>query len=270
MAMELLIAQGVGRRCQLHVLAVRSAVGFTSIRHVPRHLWSLIILFIATILSCFCRIHLTLLTQDDKSLDIPVNSITKVLETNDDGEATVIEHFTHKHYLMLSDNIREHGHKHPLLFYYDYEEQCSACGRDIIRAFRCKDCNLELCNRCVLRPIRVKHKCDEHLLTLTYDKISDYVKCHYCDICEKERDPKHWFYHCKTCDTSVHVDCVLGKYSFIKLGSTYNEGNHEHPLTFVKKIYYYPECVECGDPCEDLSLECAESGCNYIAHWKCR
>ncbi|XP_040942086.1 uncharacterized protein [Gossypium hirsutum] len=312
--------------------------------------------------------------EEDKSLDIPVNSITKVLETNDDGEATVIEHCKHKHYLMLSDNIREHGdkccdgcflfispkfyhcsrcdfflhkscaelpkmklfskhnicgeteffsgskpfiltsdcmfscelceylsngfsykcnecgsqiclrcldlflqdavkipgHKHPLLFYYDYEEQCCACGRDIICAFCCKDCNFHICNLCVIRPTRVRHKCDEHLLILTYDKINDYVKYHYCDICEKERDPKLWFYHCKTCDTSAHVDCVLGKYSFIRLGSTYNEGNHEHPLTFVKKIHYYPECVECGMPCEDLSLECAEPRCNYIAHWKCR
>ncbi|KAK5770083.1 uncharacterized protein LOC108462355 [Gossypium arboreum] len=312
--------------------------------------------------------------EDDKSLDIPVNSITKVLETNDDGEATVIEHCKHKHYLMLSDNIREHGdkccdgcflfispkfyhcsrcdfflhkscaelpkmklfskhnicgeteffsgskpfiltsdcmfscelceylsngfsykcnecgsqiclrcldlflqdavkipgHKHPLLFYYDYEEQCCACGRDIIRAFCCKDCNFHICNLCVIRPTRVRHKCDEHLLILTYDKINDYAKYHYCDICEKERDPKLWFYHCKTCDTSAHVDCVLGKYSFIRLGSTYNEGNHQHPLTFVKKIHYYPECVECDKPCEDLSLQCAEPRCNYIAHWKCR
>nr|XP_012462733.1 unnamed protein product [Gossypium raimondii] len=311
--------------------------------------------------------------EADKSLDIPVNSINKVLERNDAGEATVIEHCKHKHHLILSDNIREHGdkccdgclllisakfyhcsrcdfflhkscaelpkmksfskhlcggtqffsgpkpfiltsdcmfkcdlcrylsngfsykcnecgeadclrcldlflqdavkipgHKHPLLFYFHYEEQCSACGRDIIRAFRCKDCNLHLCHLCALRPTRVRHKCDQHILALTYDKVNDYTKYHYCDICEKERDPKHWFYYCETCDTSVHVDCVLGKYSFIKLGSTYNEGNHEHPLTFVKKIHYYPECVKCGKRCEDLSVECAELGCNYIAHWKCR
>ncbi|KAK5770071.1 uncharacterized protein LOC108462365 isoform X1 [Gossypium arboreum] len=310
--------------------------------------------------------------EDDKSLDIPVNSITKVLETNDDGEATVIEHFTHKHYLMLSDNIREHGdkccdgclllvsakfyhcsrcdfflhkscaelpkmklfsshicagteffsgskpfiltsdymfkckgcrylssgfsykcnecgvqlclrcfalslqdavkipgHKHPLLLYHGNEEQCSGCGEDIIHTHSCKDCNFHLCGFCVTRLTTVNHKCDDHLLTLTYDKINDYARYHYCDICEEERDPKHWFYHCKTCDTSAHVDCVLGKYPFIKPGSTFNYEDHPHPLTFVKKIHYYPKCVECGELCEDLSLECAEPECNYIVHWEC-
>ncbi|XP_040965711.1 uncharacterized protein [Gossypium hirsutum] len=311
--------------------------------------------------------------EADKSLDIPVNSITEVLETNDAGEATLIEHCEHMHYLMLSDNIREHGdkccdgclllisakfyhcsrcdfflhkscaelpkmklfskhacgetefysglkpliltsacmfkcglcmylsngfsykcnecgspiclrcfalslqdvvkipwHKHPLLLYYNYQGQCSACGKDVVCPFRCKDCNIHLCPWCVLRPIRVRHKCDKHLLALTYDKINDYAKYHYCDICEKERDPKNWFYYCETCDTSAHVDCVLGEYPLIKLGSIYNEGEHPHPLTFVKKFPYYPECIECGERCEDLSLECAEPGCNYIAHWKCR
>ncbi|TYG35778.1 hypothetical protein ES288_D13G010400v1 [Gossypium darwinii] len=311
--------------------------------------------------------------EDDKSLDIPVNSITKFLETNDAGEATLIEHCKHKHYLMLSDKISEHGdkccdgclllisakfyhclrcdfflhkscaelpkmdliwdhrcvgklfsgskpfiltsdcmfeceqctylsngfsykcnecgihrcvrcatlpyavkipgHKHLLLFYYDYynfEKQCSGCGTDLSNTYRCKDCNFGLCLNCVMRPTRVGHNCDDHPLNLTYHKINDYTKYHYCDICEEERDSKNWFYHCETCDTSAHVDCVLGKYPFIKLGSIYNEGNHPHSLTFVKKFPYYPECVECGKPCEDLFLECAEPECKYIAHWECR
>ncbi|KAK8315932.1 hypothetical protein V6Z12_A13G006900 [Gossypium hirsutum] len=265
--------------------------------------------------------------EDDKSLDIPVNSITKVLETNDDGEATLIEHFKHKHYLMLSDNIREHGteffsglkpfiltsdcmfkcevcrylfngfsykcnecgyevclrcfgltlqdavkipgHKHPLLLYHGNEKQCSGCGEDIFNTCSCKDCNFHLCGFCVTLPTTVNHKCDDHLLTLTYDKINDYAKYHYCDICEEKRDPKYWFYHCETHDTSAHVDCVLGKYPFIKPGSTFNYEDHPHPLTFVKKIHYYPKCVECGELCEDLSLECAEPECNYIVHWEC-
>ncbi|PPD68444.1 hypothetical protein GOBAR_DD34684 [Gossypium barbadense] len=302
--------------------------------------------------------------EDEKPLDIHLSSITNVIERNDAGEATIIEHFKHNHYLTLSDNIREYGdkfcdgcmllisdsfyycsecgfflhkacaelpkmkpiwhhgcqlanlaltsdnifrcelcdflsnglaykcrvcgghvclrcqalppdalscpgHEHPLLFYYDFDGQCCACGVHKMRAFSCKDCDYSVEPLCMLLPTRVSHKCDEHLLALTYHDINDYSKHHYCDICERERDPKRWFYHCTTCDTSAHVKCVLGEYPFIKTGSIYKEGDHLHPLTFVKKIKHYPACTKCGEPCEELALECAEAECNYLVHWKC-
>ncbi|KAH1096094.1 hypothetical protein J1N35_013015 [Gossypium stocksii] len=284
--------------------------------------------------------------KDGKPLDISLNS-TNVLERNDAGEATIIEHFKHNHYLTLSDKIREYGnkccdgcmllisdsfyycsecefflhktcaelpkmkpiwyhlcqsatlvltsdnifrceicyflsnglaykcnecgthtclrcqalppdaltcpgHEHPLLYYYDFDGQCSACEPI-----------------CMLLPTRARHKCDEHLLALTYYDINDYSKYHHCDICEQKRDLKCWFYHCTTCDTSAHVKCILGEYPFIKTGSIYKEGDHPHPLTFVKKIKHYPACTKCGEPCEELALECAEAECNYLVHWKC-
>ncbi|TYH89790.1 hypothetical protein ES332_A13G006600v1 [Gossypium tomentosum] len=246
--------------------------------------------------------------EDDKSLDIPVNSITKVLETNDDGEATLIEHFKHKHYLMLSDNIREHGNKccdgclflisakfyhcsrcdfflHKSCAELPKMKLCSNCmfKCEVCRylfngfSYKCNECGYEVCLRCFgltlqdavkipghKHPLLLYHGNEKQcsvliinamiiFLTLTYDKINDYAKYHYCDICEEKRDPKYWFYHCETHDTSAHVDCVLGKYPFIKPGSTFNYEDHPHPLTFL---------------CEDLSLECAEPECNYIVHWE--
>ncbi|PPD68439.1 hypothetical protein GOBAR_DD34679 [Gossypium barbadense] len=128
--------------------------------------------------------------EDEESPDESVSSITKVLERNDAGEATVIQHFKHIHYFILSDRV-------------------------------------------------------------------------------ERRDPNLWFYHCAICDTSAHVNCVLGEYPFIKLGSTVKviEDAHEHPLTFVKKIYDYPNCRYCGERCLDFALEC--TGCNFIAHNRC-
>ncbi|XVF65491.1 hypothetical protein PTKIN_Ptkin09bG0253800 [Pterospermum kingtungense] len=161
------------------------------------------------------------------------------------------------------------GHKHPLFFYKESGGLCSACGYNVRGALRCKDCDFILCHICVSLPTRAQHKCDKHLLGLTYHDDNNYSECHYCDICEEPRDPNHWFYHCATCDNSAHINCVLGRYPYIKLGKRLIKQNHPHPLTFVNKMYYYPECVKCGKPCEDLALECAESGCNYIVHWKC-
>ncbi|XP_039071452.1 uncharacterized protein LOC120218587 [Hibiscus syriacus] len=263
--------------------------------------------------------------EDEKPLD--VNSITNILERNDTGEATLIEHFKHNHYLTLSDKSREFddkccdgcmllvldpfyycsrydifecercdwvsngfayrcnecgsrmclrcatltpdsltcpGHQHPLLFYIDEEGKCSACGENSEPIYCCKDCKYSVDLRCIRLPERVRHKCDDHLLALTYHEVNDYSKHHCCDICERKTDPELWFYHCATCDTSAHVNCVLGKYPFIK---TWRD--HPHPLTFVRKINSYPECTQCGKPCEGLALECAEPECNYIVHWQC-
>ncbi|XP_052484319.1 uncharacterized protein LOC105796403 [Gossypium raimondii] len=162
-------------------------------------------------------------------------------------------------------------HVHPLYFYRDYEGQCNACG-DTTRgygAFCCKDWNFVLDLGCFSLPITARHKCDEHLLSLTDNDGNSYSESHHCDICEESRDPNRWFYHCTTCDTSAHVGCVLGSYPFLKLGSIYEETNHPHPLIIVKKKYYYLDCNKCGKPCEDVALECSKLECKYIVHWDC-
>ncbi|XP_052887631.1 uncharacterized protein LOC128296458 [Gossypium arboreum] len=162
--------------------------------------------------------------EDEKPLDVSFNSITDVLNRNDAGEATIIEHFKHNHYLILSDKCcdgcekckfvsngfaykcnecEEHiclqcatlppdaltypEHEHPLLFYNDFDGQCSACGNNIITAFGCNDCNYSV-------------------------------------------DP--W--------------------------NIYKEENHPHPLTFVNYTKYYLECSECDEVCQDVALVCAE------------
>ncbi|TYH81908.1 hypothetical protein ES332_D02G018600v1 [Gossypium tomentosum] len=160
-------------------------------------------------------------------------------------------------------------HEHPLFFYRGHEGKCNACGQPTDGVLRCKDCNFELHIECFSLPITARHKCDEHLLSLTDHDDNSYSKSHHCDICEESRDPNCWFYHCATCDTSAHVDCVLGKYLFLKLGSIYEETGHPHPLTIVKKKYYYPDCDKCSKPCEDVALECSKSECKYIVHWNC-
>ncbi|XVF37804.1 hypothetical protein REPUB_Repub20aG0042400 [Reevesia pubescens] len=162
-------------------------------------------------------------------------------------------------------------HEHPFLLYLQNKGQCSACGEYTEAAFRCVDtsCNFVLDLECFSIPTRARHKCDEHILALTDHDNSSYSESHYCDICEERRDPNHWFYYCVSCDNSAHINCVRGKHPFIKLGGIFKYEDHPHPLTFVKKMYYYPDCIECGEPCQDLALECAESGCNYIVHWEC-
>ncbi|KAG8499931.1 hypothetical protein CXB51_006602 [Gossypium anomalum] len=119
-------------------------------------------------------------------------------------------------------------HEHPLFFYRDRMGKCNACGNTTMWALSCRKCNFELHNTCFSLPITARHKCDEHLLSLT-----------------------------------DHDD---NNYPFLKLGSIYEEKDHPHPLTIVKKKHYYPDCNECSLPCEDVALECSKSECKYIAH----
>ncbi|KAK8315939.1 hypothetical protein V6Z11_A13G005700 [Gossypium hirsutum] len=276
---------------------------------------------------CTCNVIFHYCIVSQKTRDKPVKSITKVLEMNDAEEATVIEHCKHKHHLMLSDNIREHGDKccdgclllisakfyhcsrcdfflhkscaelpkmklfskhfllrnaiffgsKPFILTSDDIFKCVECG--VLSngfSYKCNECGNHMCLRCFAlflqdavkitghkHPILfyygyeeqlvcsatnyTKHKCDDHILRLTYDKINDYA-----NICEEKRDPKHWFYHCETCEQI-----------------TFNYEDHPHPLTFIKKIHYYPERNKCGKPCDDISIECVESKCKSIAHWEC-
>ncbi|WRX11694.1 DC1 - like 2 [Theobroma cacao] len=171
---------------------------------------------------------------------------------------------------LISFSLKHQGHEHPLSI-QKYQGLCNACGRSFKFAYtyRCKSCNFSLHLKCMDLSHKARHKSDVHHFILTYRDDNDYSESHYCDICEEERNPNHWFYYCAICDTSAHPHCIIGEYPFIKLGSIYTKEDHPHPLTFVQMVYYYPECHACGELCLDLALECKTIGCNYIVHWRC-
>ncbi|XP_017984259.1 PREDICTED: uncharacterized protein LOC18586179 [Theobroma cacao] len=173
----------------------------------------------------------------------------------------------------LSSSYTSQAHKeHLLLFYNMYNGQCNACGSSIDNgeAYRCKSCNFNLHVLCTLLPQTARHKCDEHCLTLTYHEVNDYSEYHSCDICEERRNPNIWFYHCALCDKSAHPKCVLGDYPFIKLGRRISAKTDDpHLLILVQKVYLYPECSKCGQLCFDLALECADTRCSFVIHWRC-
>ncbi|KAG8499928.1 hypothetical protein CXB51_006604 [Gossypium anomalum] len=190
-------------------------------------------------------------------------------------------------------NVWYHICKEPLTLISDKAFKCRCCHKiSNAFAYECCRCEVKICLRCVIAHTPGAQTCLKHehplfstdatrgnaMLVVDHRQyfvariaILGYIysKSHHCDICEKSRDPNGWFYHCATCDTSAHVGCVLGSYPFLKLESIYEETDHPHPLTIVKKKYCYPDCDECGEPCEDVALECSKSECKYIVHWDC-
>ncbi|KDP46648.1 hypothetical protein JCGZ_10957 [Jatropha curcas] len=166
-----------------------------------------------------------------------------------------------------------------------YSCHCSACYETKFSYFECEDCNFCLDFKCATLPISVRHRFDEkHPLKLTYDFVSDRSFDHYCEVCEMRIDPgtyvfnyAPWFYGCEECDISIHPECVLGRYPYIKFdrSSAYSlSGIHSHGLTLVQKPFilvkkrkFYPPCDHCAEPFdEDLALQCSQ--CNFIIHRK--
>ncbi|CAH8352477.1 unnamed protein product [Eruca vesicaria subsp. sativa] len=74
------------------------------------------------------------------------------------------------------------------------------------------DCGFVLGFYCTTLPQVVKHIVDNHPLSLYYGEEEEEASGKYwCDICEKETNPKNWFYTCKDQQASLHTNCVLGR-----------------------------------------------------------
>ncbi|CAH8360807.1 unnamed protein product [Eruca vesicaria subsp. sativa] len=107
-------------------------------------------------------------------------------------------------------------HDHPI--YYTHKNnylRCRACQRHLpLDMLTCYDCDFELDFRCFNLPRVVKYKDDVPPLSLCYGEEDPSGK-YWCDICEGETNPKYWFYTCSHSGVTLHVQCVLGDFSFL-------------------------------------------------------
>ncbi|KAG7626755.1 putative chromatin regulator PHD family [Arabidopsis thaliana] len=112
------------------------------------------------------------------------------------------------------------GHDHHLLYIkleYGQVKTCKNCGIDEAEVvLGCIKCNYFLDFRCATLPLTVSlPRYDDHSLTLCYgdEKASGR---YWCDICERETNPKSWFYTCKDCGVTLHIFCVVGDIRYAK------------------------------------------------------
>ena len=121
---------------------------------------------------------------------------------------------------LVPEIFTHEGHKHQLILSYtSFEQSCSSCDDRGYRVFRCTSCEFALDFKCATLPQTTSYKQHEHPFTLSYvaeDDSSEY----YCDICEEERNPNHWFYYCADCTYPAHTKCVLGKNPNVKFRGT--------------------------------------------------
>ncbi|XP_059460272.1 uncharacterized protein LOC132189547 [Corylus avellana] len=168
----------------------------------------------------------------------------------------------------ISETLKHDCHPHSLSLAVNSNRSCHVCNctsRKERGVFVCKSgCDFTLGLECATLPLEARHIYDDHPLKLTY---SVEVHCeYYCLICENERDPNCWFYYCEQCDFPAHLQCVLGKYPYVRFGNTCtSQDAHEHPLTFVPKTESSPPCDGCGENFDGMALECTK--CKFNVHY---
>ncbi|KAG4210139.1 hypothetical protein ERO13_A02G026300v2 [Gossypium hirsutum] len=175
--------------------------------------------------------------------------------------------------MLFSDTLKHPSHEHSLFLVHNNQgTSCSACFKELYPwnvAYRCmKRCDFSLDVRCATLPLTAWYKYDRHPLSLTYSDDSEPSQ-HYCDLCEKEREPNRWFYYCADCDNSLHLNCAIGDLPYMKLGNKFKYFRHKHPFIVVKNIWNCPPCKVCGEVCNGQALECKESECNFTVHRSC-
>ncbi|KAL9861578.1 putative chromatin regulator PHD family [Arabidopsis thaliana] len=154
--------------------------------------------------------------------------------------ASVTEPFVHK------------SHPHPL-FYTSPRGICSVCNDEAHHVLRCieDDCGYVMDYKCALLPYEVKHNVDQHFLSLCFGD-EDANGKYWCDICEKETDPKTWFYTSKDCELTLHMDCVLGDFGGLKprsRGSRYVNNASKYFVVVRNNSMSRPLCKQCKSRC---------------------
>ncbi|XP_038685166.1 uncharacterized protein LOC119985070 [Tripterygium wilfordii] len=143
--------------------------------------------------------------------------------------------------------IRHLGHDHRLSFTRrpSYNRYCYSCSFPDEYLFQCNECPFDIDYRCATLPSTARYWDHEHPLVLTYHTNDDGSDAYYCDICEKERDPKHGYYYCAKCDYAGHPDCALGKYPYLLPGRLYNMSRRFFTLRGSDFEHNINLCSEC-------------------------
>ncbi|XP_024014382.1 uncharacterized protein LOC112088356 [Eutrema salsugineum] len=93
---------------------------------------------------------------------------------------------------------------------------CVVCKQESSYVLTCMDCDFVLDFKCATLPNPVSYKYDVHPLTLCYDGDKDLIGSYWCEICEREMDQRIMFYTCESSGPTIHIDCVLGDFRYMK------------------------------------------------------
>lgn len=133
----------------------------------------------------------------------------------------------------------------------EYIYRCYGCRQRSRFTARCVQGSIDFDFKCLNLPGRVEYKCDDHPLTLYYDH-----KGHssgWCEICEEIIEKGRIIYTCRHCFTTLHVDCILGKYPYLKCGNRIKVNGFEVKIASNDGASR-PICQTCHRICQDKQV----------------
>ncbi|ESQ46938.1 hypothetical protein EUTSA_v10028133mg, partial [Eutrema salsugineum] len=126
---------------------------------------------------------------------------------------------------QVSKTFNHGSHPHPLFSISTAFKKCTGCGRSDKPVMSCIECVFDLCFYCATLPVEARHKYDCHPLSLCYGENAKGL--YWCEICERELNPKEWFYTCNDYGSTLHVNCVLGDYLHVRPGHSFKYNDNE-------------------------------------------
>ncbi|XP_024004133.1 uncharacterized protein LOC18026538 [Eutrema salsugineum] len=160
--------------------------------------------------------------------------------------------------------IHESHPQHRLFYTSPESKLCGACNETASTVLTCVDCDFSLGFDCATLPNKVKHKCDTHFLSVCFGEKTS--KEYWCEACETEVNPSTRFYTCEDCSSTLHIDCVIGEFTFWRPG--YIAISHYEVEVVPNVSASRPYCRVCFCRCQDTSGIIHISG-KYICSSKC-
>nr|KJB67800.1 hypothetical protein B456_010G211900 [Gossypium raimondii] len=173
---------------------------------------------------------------EEKSMQ---SAIIRIIEVNEAGEATKIEHFSHQHCLVLADKMEE-----------EIDRKCDGCMLPVSNIFYyCSECPFFLHKTCAELPISKQHWFHQSNATLNFHT---FTKCYFCS-----QYSSGFFYRIRG-----YMDMCL---RCAKVADIIECEGHQHFLFFDFKCE--EKCNGCGNRCWNGAFRCGK--CRFALDFGC-
>lgn len=149
----------------------------------------------------------------------------------------------------IREPFTHESHRHQLFLTCPEAKLCGACNKSASTVLNCVVCEFALGFDCATLPHKVKHKCDTHFLSVCFGEETSGQ--YWCEVCETRVDPNQRFYTCEDCRTTLHINCVIGEFTFWRPGLM---SVSLYQATVLPNVFASrPCCHMCLSRCEDTS-----------------